>query len=174
MAVIGSAASAVQICPAIVDEVEQLNVFQRTPNWIIPKLNPNIPRWLQQMYSHLPFVLSIQRLILFFLFELNGVFLLSKGPISRLYKYQLMKHYRQQVKDDDSLMAKVTPDFDIGCKRVLLANDFISTFADKANAELITTPITAINKNGIVTKDGKQYDVDLIVYATGKEGRAKP
>ena len=167
VAVIGSAASAVQICPAIVDHVKELYVFQRTPNWMIPKFNPNIPNWVKLVFTKIPRLASLVRLFLFTMFEFIGMIVLNKGFISNLYKNALMKHYQNEVQDNQELLEKVTPEFGVGCKRILLSNDFIPMFVSKANANLITEKIKSIDEKGLNTEDGKHYEVDIIVYATG-------
>ena len=167
VAVVGSAASAVQICPAIVDQVSELYVFQRTPNWIIPKYNPNIPDIVKFIFSKVPALASMVRLFLFTMFELIGVVILSKGFISNLYKNALMKHYKNDVNGNKDLIEKLTPDFGVGCKRILLSNNFIPMFENKRNAHLVTDKIKSIDENGLYTEDGKYYNADVIVYATG-------
>ena len=167
VAVVGSAASAVQICPAIVDHVKELYVFQRTPNWIIPKFNPDIPNWIKVLFTKIPLLATIVRLYLFTMFEFFGVIVLNKGFLSSLYKFALRRHYKNLVPDNEQLLEKITPNFGIGCKRILLSNDFIPMFASKKNAHLITDQIIGIDEDGITTKAGKHYEVDVIVYATG-------
>ena len=167
VAVIGSAASAVQICPAIVDHVKELYVFQRTPNWIIPKFNPTIPNWMKTLFTKIPVLSAIVRLFLFNMFEIIGILVLNRGIVSNLYRSALIRHYKNELKGNKELQEKVTPKFEVGCKRLLLSNDFIQMFANEANANLITEGIKSIDKQGIGTKDGKHYEVDIIVFATG-------
>ena len=146
VAVIGSAASAVQICPAIVDHVKELRVFQRTPNWIFPKQNPKIPNWVQFLFARVPYFASIFRACLFLCFELNGILILTKGPMTKLFRMLLAKHYEIELKGNKTLLQKLTPDYDVGCKRLLLANDFLSMFVEKKNAHLITEQIERIDE----------------------------
>ena len=167
VAVVGSAASAVQICPAIVDHVKELYVFQRTPNWIIPKWNPTIPNWFKLLLTKIPALAAIIRLFIFTMFELIGMVVLNKGIVSDLYKKALKRHYKNELVGNKDLLKKLTPNFGVGCKRVLLSNDFIPMFTTKSNANLITEQIKSIDKGGLNTKDGNHYDVDIIVYATG-------
>jgi len=168
VAVIGTGASAVQVVPAIASVVSLLSVFQRTPAWVVPKIDRLYPAWLRTLMARCPFFLRTSRFIKYWLSELRGpiVFLDSK-VLSRIGTWISTWNLHKQVQDP-GLREKLTPSFQFGCKRVLVSDDYWATF-ERENVELVTDPIEAIEPNGIRTKDGALHEADAIVLATGYE-----
>jgi cation diffusion facilitator CzcD-associated flavoprotein CzcO len=166
VAVIGTGASAVQVVPTIASMVAMLSVFQRTPAWVVPKLDRLYPRWLRRFLGRFPFFLRASRLVKYWLSELRGpiVFLDSK-ILASIGTRVSMWNLRQQVRDPE-LQQKLAPDFQFGCKRVLVSDDYWAAF-ERENVDLVTDPIKGIERTGIRTLDGALHEADVIVLATG-------
>ncbi|MEE8580733.1 MAG: NAD(P)/FAD-dependent oxidoreductase, partial [Myxococcota bacterium] len=166
VAVIGTGASAVQVVPSIAREVEQLCVFQRTPAWVMPKWDKVYSRRAKRRLARFPLALRLIRFAKYWMSELFGpmVFLDSKR-LSAIAEKGSLAHLRAQVKDP-ALRAKLKPNFQFGCKRILISDDFWATF-ERGNVELVTDPIEEIKRTGIETKNGTFHEVDAIVLATG-------
>jgi cation diffusion facilitator CzcD-associated flavoprotein CzcO len=129
VAVIGTGASAVQVVPSIAPTVAMLSVFQRTPAWVVPKFDHFYPKWLRKLLARFPFFLRASRFVKYWVSELLGpiVFLDSK-ILSKVGTLLSMWNLRRQVRDPD-LREKLTPDFQFGCKRVLVSDDYWATTA---------------------------------------------
>ncbi|HZC27911.1 MAG TPA: NAD(P)/FAD-dependent oxidoreductase, partial [Actinopolymorphaceae bacterium] len=165
VAVIGTGASAVQFVPQIADRVSQLYVFQRTPPWIHPRPDTAIPSERKRQFRRTPLAMRAFRASLYFGLEMRGLgFAVNPklmGPLESLGR----RHLHRQVKDPE-LRAKLTPDYTIGCKRILLSSDFYPALA-RPNVELVTDPLAQIREHDVRTASGQTYDVDAIIYGTG-------
>jgi cation diffusion facilitator CzcD-associated flavoprotein CzcO len=120
VAVIGSGASAIQFVPAIESQVAQLTLFQRTPPWILPKLDFSISAKWQDIFTRFPFVQTLLRRLLYGQFEFLNRSLKHPRLIRRLQAMGLKNMYRS-IKDE-KLRERLTPDYAIGCKRILQSN----------------------------------------------------
>ena len=162
VAVIGSAASAVQFIPEIASTVEQLHVFQRTPNWILPKDDAPYTEEQKQAFRDRPELMLESRDALFEVIELGLDYTArtTMEAITARATEQLL-----QV-DDPEIRALLTPDYPWGCKRPLLSNDYLPTF-NRPNVELVVDPVERVTASGILTADGTERLVDAIVLATG-------
>ena len=169
VAIIGTGASAVQIIPAIAREVDQLDVYQRTPIWVGPKFDPKIPRWLQTLFRRVPATLRVTHAVANAITEFVLIFLVVNYQhvkfAQRWIENSNKRFLRQSVKDPE-LQRKLTPDYGMGCKRPSVSNHYLRTF-NRDNVELITDPIDRITPDGIRTADGEERAVDVIVLATG-------
>jgi len=166
VAVIGTGASAVQVVPSIASMVSTLKVFQRTPGWVVPKADRLYPKRLRRFLARFPFFLRISRFMKYWLSELRGpIVFLDSAILSKIGTHISMWNLRQQVRDP-ALREKLTPDFQFGCKRVLVSDDYWAAF-EQENVELVSNPITAIERQGIRTSDGTLHEADAIVLATG-------
>ena len=159
-------ASAVQVVPSIAPQVAKLSVFQRTPAWVVPKLDRRYPERALRRYARHPLVLRASRLAKYWMSELVGpmVFLDSKR-LSALGERMSLRHLHAQVRDPE-LRRKLTPHFQFGCKRILISDDYWASF-ERENVELVTEPIAEIRHGGIETADGRLHEADAIVLATG-------
>jgi len=166
VAVIGTGASAIQVVPSIAPTVAKLSVFQRTAAWVVPKFDTGYSLRAKRLAARFPFLLRIARFFKYWLSELLGpiVFLDSK-LLSRIGRSISMWNLRRQVEDPE-LRKRLTPDFQFGCKRVLVSDDYWAAF-ERDNVELVTGRIEAIRSKGIETADGKLHVFDVIVLATG-------
>ncbi|WP_172831293.1 flavin-containing monooxygenase [Mycobacterium asiaticum] len=165
VAVIGTGASGIQIVPAIVDKVEHIDVYQRTAPWLLPRFDRPFSRPEQWAFRKFPGLLRLAR---------AGIYAARETQVVGLAKYpRMMKPFelisrakiRFEIKDPE-LRRKVTPNFRIGCKRMLIANDWYRAL-DSDHVELVTDGIDKIDGNAIITKDGTRREVDALVVATG-------
>jgi len=164
--VIGTGASAVQVVPSIAKQVEKLHVFQRTPAWVVPKMDKVYSERARRRYQRFPILLRASRFLQYWASELFGPMVFLDAPrLSALGERLSMRHLHAQVKDP-VLRKKLTPHFQFGCKRILVSDDYWASF-ERPNVELVTEPIEEITRDGIVTKDGAKRAVDAIVLATG-------
>ncbi|HEY8073986.1 MAG TPA: NAD(P)/FAD-dependent oxidoreductase [Labilithrix sp.] len=167
VAIIGTGASAIQIVPAIAKRVGKLHVFQRTAPWIVPKPDGDISARARARFARWPSLQMLARRSIYWKRELLGAGFVLDPRINRVLGRVAGLYRRAQVKDR-ALLAKVTPDYTMGCKRVLPSNDWYRTL-QRPNVELVTDGIAEIRAHTIVTKDGAEREVDVIVYATGFE-----
>ena len=165
VAVIGTGASAVQIVPAIIDEVTKLYLFQRTPPWILPKPDKEISSLRKWLYNNLPFTQHIYRRRLYWQHELMALGFIKHPGILKLASKLALRFLKQSV-PDETLRAKLTPNYVMGCKRVLISNEYYPAVV-KNNAEVIIDAIEEINATGVVTNNGQQRNVEAIIIATG-------
>lgn len=169
VAVIGTGASAIQIIPEIADKVENLYVFQRTPIWLLPKLDGKINDTLKTVFRKVPPIQKVVRIFFFVLTELTGgVGIIYYKKIPWLFagiQKLAIRHIRKQISDPE-LQQKLTPGYTFFCKRPSFSNAYYPVF-NKSNVELVTDGINQITEDAIVTKDGQVRRVDAIVCATG-------
>ena len=167
VAVVGNGASAIQFIPQIAAKVGQLTIFQRSANWIVPRNDYAYPKWAREMFHEMPFVSRIYRTYLYWLLEKNFMAFMKDHWFGKLFEKAARQHLEAQV-PDAALRAKLTPDYTIGCKRILIADDFYPVFS-RPNVELVTEPPARVTAHGVETKDGKARDFDVIIFATGFE-----
>lgn len=170
--VIGTGASAIQIVPEMAKTASQLTVFQRSAPYIIPRKDREYTAAEKGMFRRLPETAQALRDELFWANEAR--FPQRRGVPSFISEIlqTATGHLEQQVPDPD-LRARLTPDYQIGCKRILISNDYYSTLGLE-HVDLETSGIAKIDATGIVTRDGRHIDLDLIVVATGFEATDLP
>jgi cation diffusion facilitator CzcD-associated flavoprotein CzcO len=165
VAVIGTGASAIQVVPEIQPVVEHLAVFQRTPPWVVPHGDRPISERERRVFRRVP---AVQRAIR------TGVYLGRELLVPGLaYRPRLMgfverlarRHLNRQVPDPD-LRARLTPDYAIGCKRILPSNRWYPAVT-QPNVAVVTAGIASVRPDGIVDARGELHQVDTIVFATG-------
>lgn len=164
VAMIGTGASAIQILPEIQPKVEKAVVFQRTPPWVVPRFDRAIPEHRRRFYERHPRALHALRSTIYGLRELFAIPLLNPTLLA-LNEKLARRHLARQVRDP-VLRAKVTPSYRLGCKRVLVSDDYYPALT-KENVEVVTSGIREIREHAIVDNDGVEHEVDTIVLATG-------
>lgn len=165
VAVIGTGASAVQIIPEVVKQAASVKVFQRTPGWVMPRLDVTTPGIAKKVFQHVPLAQRAARTALFVGHEAAATGLVWDTPVTSLVEKLGKAHLRLAVKDP-WLRRQLTPEFRAGCKRMLMSSDYYPALqAD--NAKLITWPIATMSPKGLRTSDGVEHDVDCVIYATG-------
>lgn len=165
VAVIGTGASAIQVVPRIAKVAGRLEVFQRTPPWVVPHRDRPITALERLVYRRIPALQRLVRAGVYFSRELLVPGLVYRPQIMKLVERVARRHIAKQVADPQ-LRAKVTPSYRIGCKRILPTNEWYPAL-QRHNVELVTDRITEIRPEGLVTADGAVHEVDTIVYATG-------
>jgi cation diffusion facilitator CzcD-associated flavoprotein CzcO len=165
VAVVGTGASAVQIIPEIVDRVEHLTVFQRTPGWVVPRLDLPVPGPLRAVFGALPVTQAGTRLAAYAIHETMATGMVWSTPVTTAIETVARRHLKAQV-PDPWLRRQLTPDFRAGCKRMLISNDYYPAL-QRDNAKLVTWPIVRMTPGGIRTADGIERRFDCIVFATG-------
>jgi cation diffusion facilitator CzcD-associated flavoprotein CzcO len=165
IAVIGTGASAIQIIPELVKTADFVKVFQRTPGWVTPRPDYKTPEWNKTVFRKIPAAQTAMRRALFWTHESMALAVIWNSPLTKIAEQLAKGHLNRQVKDA-WLRRQLTPDFKIGCKRVLVSNDYYPAL-QKPNCKLITWPIVQITENGVQTMEGVEHAVDCIVFATG-------
>jgi cation diffusion facilitator CzcD-associated flavoprotein CzcO len=165
VAVIGTGASAVQIIPELVQKAAFVKVFQRTPGWVLPRLDVATPAAAQTLFAKVPAAQRLARQMLYWGHEANATALVWDSPLTSLVARLGKAHLHRQVKDP-WLRRQLTPDFTPGCKRMLVSSDYYPAL-QRDNCKLIDWPIATISPVGIRTSDGIEHHLDAIVYATG-------
>jgi cation diffusion facilitator CzcD-associated flavoprotein CzcO len=164
VAVIGSGASAVQFVPKIQPEVDQLHLFQRTPHWVLPKPDRPLTAVEHTLFERFPVTQRALRGGIYYGSELLGRGMLRPPVMARLQRIA-ERHLERQV-PDPVLRARLTPDYTLGCKRLLLSNDYYPALT-RPNVDVVPEAVTEIRERSVVGSDGIEREVDTIVYGTG-------
>lgn len=167
--VIGTGATAVQLIPELAQRVADLMVYQRTPIYVVPKVDFGIPALLRRAFARVP---QLHRAFRYVTDNVLELMLISAVLHYRQFRRlniaaaELSKIHRFVSVRDKELRQKLTPDYDFGCKRPTFSNTYYRTFT-KPNVHLETTGIERIEPDGIVTVDGRKTQIDTLVLATG-------
>lgn len=165
VAVIGTGASAIQIVPAIAPKVGHLDVYQRTAPWLLPRLDRPYLKAEQLAFKYIPGVQRLSRAAIYAARETQVVGLAKFPALMQGFELLAKAKLRYEIRDPE-LRAKVTPNFRIGCKRMLISNDYYPAL-DRDNVDVVTDGIAEIRPNSIVTKDGTEREIDALIVATG-------
>jgi cation diffusion facilitator CzcD-associated flavoprotein CzcO len=164
VAVVGTGASAIQFVPEIQPRVKRLHLFQRTPPWVMPRVNPPIPDSWQRRFERHPKLQRAVRTAFFSLFEsFHAMF--SHPQLSKLTERRARGHIANQVADP-ALRERLTPTYRVGCKRILGSNDWYPAICSE-NVDIVSAGIREITPSGIVDQDGIEHAVDTIIFGTG-------
>lgn len=162
--VIGTGASAIQFVPRIQPEVAALTLFQRTPPWILPRHDRTYRRWERAAYQHVPGLEQLARGVIYASREVT--FLAFRNVrLARVVQRLAARHLHRQV-PDPALRAALTPNYALGCKRILVTNEYYPALT-QPNVSLVTTGIQRIMHDGVVTTDGVRHHGDVLIYGTG-------
>lgn len=165
VAVIGTGASSIQVTPSIAPIVEQLYVFQRTPAWVMPKMDRTMTSFEKKLFKAIPFIQKLYRWRIYWYNEIPAYAFTYKPKYTKFIQALSLRNLKKRV-PDKALREKLTPKYMIGCKRILLSNDYYPAFL-RPNVELVTEGIESIDENSIITRDGNKREIDAIVYCTG-------
>jgi cation diffusion facilitator CzcD-associated flavoprotein CzcO len=168
-AVIGTGSTGIQVIPELAKEVSELTVYQRTPIWIMPKLDPPFPRAVQRLFARWPLTQRILRWYTDVSLEFMMVITMWKYRHFKLVNKAISygsKLHRNLLVRDRAVSRKLGPDFDFGCKRPSISNSYYPAFA-KPHVHLETSGIERIEPDGIVACDGTKRSIDTLVLATG-------
>ena len=161
---IGTGGSAIQYCPEIAPDVKQLYVFQRTPAWVIPRDERKYPGFEKKLFNRFPALRKLHRARLYWTNE-SRVWPIFNPSLARSLQQLAKLFIRFQVKDR-GLAKKLTPDYTLGCKRILISNKWYPMF-NRDNVELVTDGIQEIREHSIITRDGVERPADCIILGTG-------
>jgi len=165
VAVIGTGASAIQFVPQIQPLVNQLTLFQRTPPWIIPRYDRQISRPERWLFRHAPVTQRIARAGIYAGREAYALGFVKDPDIMRTAEGLARHHLHRQVADPD-LRARLTPSYRMGCKRILISNDYYPALT-QPNVSLVTDSIKEIREKSVLTSDGTAYEADTLIFGTG-------
>ncbi|AXB43788.1 flavin-containing monooxygenase [Amycolatopsis albispora] len=165
VAVVGTGASAIQFVPRIARDVTRLDLFQRTPPWIMPKPDHAMPDWAKQLFRRVPGAQRAYRTALYWLLEVRALGFNGHPALMKAGEAVAKRHIRKQIPDHD-LRRKVTPDYTMGCKRVLISNDYYPALS-RDDVNVVTDGIREVREHSIVDEAGVEHEVDAIIYGTG-------
>ncbi|MDM1736491.1 NAD(P)/FAD-dependent oxidoreductase [Acinetobacter towneri] len=164
VASIGTGGSAIQYIPEIAPQVKQLYVMQRTAAWVIPRDERKYLNIEKKLFKQADWFRKLHRARLYWSNESRAIPIMQ--PSVMKYTQKLAEAFiRFQVKDKQ-LAQKLTPDYIMGCKRILVSNKYFPTF-NRDNVELVTDAIQELTADSIITKDGKMRKIDCLIYGTG-------
>jgi cation diffusion facilitator CzcD-associated flavoprotein CzcO len=164
VAVIGTGASAVQFIPEIQPKLDKLTLFQRTPAWVLPRWDKRFSEGKKSLYGKVPALQKLTRRAIYLRREL---FVLGfRNPKYMKLVERFARGYMKSVVSDPVLRAKLTPDFRIGCKRILITADYLPALT-QPNVEVVTHGIREVRENSILAADGVEHAVDTIIFGTG-------
>jgi cation diffusion facilitator CzcD-associated flavoprotein CzcO len=164
VAVVGTGASAIQLVPQIQPQVARLHLFQRTPPWVLPHRDREVRGVSQALYRTIPGLQRLVRSAVYWSRELFVIPFMKVRPNPA--PEQFARHHLEKQVADPELRARLTPDYSIGCKRILISNEYYPAI-QHPNVELVTDIIREVRGSSIVTADGHEREVDVIVLATG-------
>jgi cation diffusion facilitator CzcD-associated flavoprotein CzcO len=165
VAMVGTGASAIQIVPAIQPDVAKLTVLQRTPPWVMPRVDRAISGAERWLHRQLTFTSQARRGLLWGLRELQ-VQAFTKRPNELGLVEQLAKRNMARAIKDPELRAKLTPSYRIGCKRILLSSTYYPALA-QPNVDVVASGLSEVRGSTVVAADGSEAEVDAIVFGTG-------
>jgi cation diffusion facilitator CzcD-associated flavoprotein CzcO len=165
VAMVGTGASAIQIVPAIQPKVERLTVLQRTPPWVMPRADRAIGELERGIHRAVPLTTKLRRGVLWGIREMQ-VQAFTKHPDMLGVVEKLAKANMNRAIKDPELRRKLTPDYRIGCKRILLSNAYYPALA-KPNVDVVASGLAEVRGSTVVASDGSEAEVDAIVFGTG-------
>jgi len=165
VALVGSGATAVQVVPKIQPRLAKLHLFQRTPPWVVPHFDHPIRPRLRELYRRVP---ALQRLSRAGIYTLRETFVPGITRDRRFLKGQAAAarlHLRRQVPDPE-LRARLTPDYEIFCKRIILSNDWYPAI-QAPNVDIVSSGIREVREHSVVDNHGIEREIDTLIFATG-------
>ncbi len=165
VAVVGTGASAIQFVPRIASRVGTLKLFQRTAPWVLPKPDRPISQLERTLFRRLPALQRAYRRLIYWRLESRVLGMAVHPKVMKLAELVGRLHIRRAI-SDPVLRATVTPNYTIGCKRILMSNDYYPALA-RENVEVVPGGITRITERGVVDAAGHEHEVDVIIYGTG-------
>jgi cation diffusion facilitator CzcD-associated flavoprotein CzcO len=165
VAVIGTGCSAIQVVPAIQPIAAHVDVYQRSPGWTLPRMDFAYSERAKRAFERFPILQRLDRASIIAFHELGAAALTDKRWLRPPFRAVARRQINKTIKDPE-LRRKVTPTDEVGCKRVMLTDDWYPTLT-KPNVELITDPLAAVAPRGIRIRDGEERPADVIVLATG-------
>ncbi|TCJ28286.1 flavin-containing monooxygenase [Nocardioides jejuensis] len=166
VAVIGTGASAIQFVPELQQEVAHLDLFQRTPPHIVPRMDKKFSPLHHKVFEKVPVTELAERATWYSVVESLSIAWVYSKPLARGIRALSRSHMKRQTKAKPGLFEKVWPDYPVGCKRILFSNNYLPALA-QPNVDVVTDRISSITPTGVVTADGAEHPCDVIVWGTG-------
>jgi cation diffusion facilitator CzcD-associated flavoprotein CzcO len=163
--IIGTGASVIQFGPQVAPVAQHTTIFQRSAPYVMPKPDPQTPTWKKRLYKTVPQAQLPARAKNFVLNEVFGSSIVGNVKMRERITAQWRKYMESQVADPE-LRKVCTPDYALGCKRALIADDWYATVV-RPDVEVSTAQITGIDATGVMTADGVHHDLDVLIYGTG-------
>lgn len=164
VAVVGTGASAIQVIPAIAPVAEQVVVMQRTPPWVMPRRDRAVPPWYRSALAGLPPLQGAMRGLSSWAREAQLLSFTRQGAFRRMGERMARRHLELQV-TDPALRERVMPAYDMGCKRILLSDDYYPALM--RDNVVVAGALDRVTPTGVVDASGVEHDVDVIIWATG-------
>jgi len=165
VAVIGTGASAIQFVPRIAPKAGAVTLFQRSAPYVIPKGDHLYGETARRLFAKLPLVQALSRAKEYVVHETRALGVVSYPVLTGLMKPGFRRLLTESVKDE-TLLAKLTPDYPVGCKRIMISNDYYAALA-RPNVSVVTDAIREVTEQGLVTADGELHEADVLIYGTG-------
>jgi cation diffusion facilitator CzcD-associated flavoprotein CzcO len=165
VAVVGTGASSIQFVPQIAPHVGKLYLFQRTPPWIVPRMDFAISEKWKRRFRYIPLVRRAFRQIIFWRQEFRVLGFLGNKAVRRKAEAIALRHLASEIKDPQK-RAALTPNYQLGCKRVLVSDDYYPAL-NRPNVELVTEEIVEVRERSILTRDGAERPIDVLIHGTG-------
>ncbi|MCX6388466.1 MAG: NAD(P)/FAD-dependent oxidoreductase [Solirubrobacterales bacterium] len=166
VAVVGAGASSIQIVPAIAERVGHLSLIQRNPNWVVGKMDWAPSKLEKTLGKRVPLFLRAYHNLIWLYFESRYPLVLnSMNPVRKVWERILRRHIAK-VLDNPQKAAACTPDYPLGCNRILLSSEWYETIA-RPDVSVVRSGVAQVDANGIVCEDGSRVDADVIVWCTG-------
>lgn len=167
VAIVGTGCTSIQVVPSIQPQVAQLDVYQRSPGWTLPKMDFAYKPRTQRLFERFPLLQRLDRRATFAFMEFATTGMTRRRWMLAPLRAAARRQIRSQVKDP-ALRRKVTPTDEVGCKRVMLTDDWYPALG-QTNVELITDRIAEVTPSGLVTDAGDERPADVLILATGFE-----
>ena len=165
VAVIGAGASAIQIVPNIAPIVGRLSVLQRSPAWVVARGYRAAALWKRRLFRRAPIAQRLVRMQLYWMLEAAGLAVLGNSMFASILTGMAQRNMARSISDADQ-RRRLTPNYRIGCKRILVSDDYYPAFT-RENVELITEPISRFTAMGLRTASGREIGLDVAILATG-------
>ena len=163
--VVGTGASAIQFVPRVQPLAAQLSLFQRSAPYVLPKPDRAYPAWERALYARMPWLQTLSRALMYGQHESWALAFVHMPWLMRLMRWRFTWHLRRQIADA-AKRAALEPDYAMGCKRILISNDYYPALAQD-NVAIVTSGIERVVADGIVTCDGVHHRCDVLIYGTG-------
>jgi cation diffusion facilitator CzcD-associated flavoprotein CzcO len=169
VAVIGTGASAIQFVPQIQPRVAELHLYQRTPPWILPRRDHAIPARRRHLYRRLPLAQRLVRASVYLRFEfLTGPAILGRSERRQTLLRKIARAHLSQQVPDPELKELLKQDYQIGCKRILVSDDYYPSLT-RDNVEVIPAAVRELSRDGVIDEHGEERRVDAVILGTGFE-----
>jgi cation diffusion facilitator CzcD-associated flavoprotein CzcO len=163
--VVGTGCSAVQVIPAIQPIVEHIDVYQRSPGWTFPKMDFAYSERTQRLFERFPILQRLDRAAIFAFMEAGAAGMTGRRWLLAPFRAAGRRQITKAIANPE-LRRKVTPSDEVGCKRIMLTDEWYPTLT-RPNVELVTDRIAEITPAGVRTEDGTEHPADVLVLATG-------